>query len=52
VVDHFAAGRHTHGVALLRKGFPFSTYVDELLLLWATTEAEEWVDSMIYLPLS
>src|SRR5262245_48077893 len=45
---HFAAGRHTHGVALLRQGFSFSAYVDDLLMLWTGSEAEEWVDGSIY----
>jgi Domain of unknown function (DUF5615) len=48
---HFAAGRHTHGVALLKRGFSFGQYVEELLLLWVTSSAEEWVDCTQYLPL-
>lgn len=48
---HFAAGRHTHGVALLREGYSFRVYVDDLLTLWSASEAEEWTDSTLYLPL-
>jgi len=48
---HFAAGRHTHGVALLRQGFPWSAYVKHLLTLWSVSEAEEWIDGTIHLPL-
>jgi hypothetical protein len=48
--DHFAAGGHTHGVALLRRGFGFTRYVDHLLLLWGASEAEEWKDALLYLP--
>jgi len=47
---HFAAGRHTHGVALLRQGFSFGTHVGELLMLWSASEAEEWIDATLYLP--
>lgn len=51
LADHFANGHHTHGVALLRQGFPLSAYVEELLMLWSVSEAEEWIDATIYLPL-
>ena len=51
LIDHYTAGRHTHGVALLRDGFPLSAYADDLLMMWAVTEAEEWADATIYLPL-
>ena len=48
---HFAAGRRTHGVALLLQGFPWSAYIEDLLILWSASEAEEWIDATIYLPL-
>ena len=48
---HFAAGRHTHGVALLLQGYTWSAYIEDLLILWSTSEAEEWIDGTIYLPL-
>ncbi len=51
LIAHFAADRHTHGVALLRKGFSFVAYIDSLLLLWSASEAEEWADATIYVPL-
>lgn len=51
LADHFAAGRHTHGVALLRQGFALSALVEDLLILWSATEAEDWIDGTIYLPL-
>jgi hypothetical protein len=48
---HFAAGRHTHGVALLRQDFPWGAYIEDLLILWSVSEAEEWIDGTLYLPL-
>jgi hypothetical protein len=51
ITDHFAGGRHTHGVALLKKGCSIGSYVEELLLLWSATTAEEWIDGMIYIPM-
>lgn len=48
---HFTVGRHTHGVALLRRGFSFRAYVENLLILWSASEAEEWTDATLYLPM-
>jgi hypothetical protein len=47
---HFAAGYHTHGVILLREGFPMATYVQDLLLIWHATTADEWIDRTDYVP--
>src|SRR4051794_37222918 len=47
---HFAAGRHTWGVAMLRQGFPLQDYVEALLMIWGASEAEEWMDRMFHLP--
>jgi hypothetical protein len=52
LADHFAAGRHTVGVILLRKYHSMRTYVEELLRLWSADEAEEWVDHTVYIPLT
>jgi hypothetical protein len=50
LIDHFAAGRHTAGVIMLRQGATWPTLVQELVHQWATTEAADWVDRTIYLP--
>lgn len=47
---HFAAGHHTHGVGLLKNGYSFGEHVDELLLIWSCSEAEELLDAVLYLP--
>ena len=47
---HFEGGHHTHGVALLRNGFSFGVLLDELLMIWSCSEAEEWADVTVYLP--
>jgi hypothetical protein len=50
LADHFAAGRHTAGVVLMRRGFPLARYVQDLLLIWVATEDAEWVDRVDYIP--
>lgn len=50
LADHFAAGHHTWGVALMRIGFPLSRYFDDLRLIWQATEADEWRDRTDYIP--
>jgi hypothetical protein len=50
LINHFASGRHTAGVILLREGFSIGRYAQEIVNQWATTTADEWVDRTIYLP--
>ena len=47
---HFAAGRHTAGVILLRNGFTLSRYVQEILNLWVAIPADQWLDRTMYVP--
>jgi Domain of unknown function (DUF5615) len=50
LADHFAAGRHTWGVFLLRRRAPLARCIQDLLLIWRATTADEWVDRTEYLP--
>jgi hypothetical protein len=50
MANHFAAGRHTNGVLLLRHGFPLARYVQDIVLIWHAMTAEEWVDATEYIP--
>lgn len=50
VASHLAAGRHTCGVILLRRGLPIRRYVDDLVLMWSSSQAEEWRDVIDWLP--
>ena len=50
LTDHFVGGRHTHGVILLRRGFSLNAYLQDLLLIWHTTDADEWIDRTEYIP--
>lgn len=51
---HFT--RHTAtapcaGVILLREAIPIATAIEELLLIWNASEAEEWIDRLVWIPL-
>jgi hypothetical protein len=50
LVDHYASGRHTAGVMLMRRGFSLVRYVQEILQYWNTTTADEWIDRTVYIP--
>lgn len=50
LADHFAQGRHTVGLILLRGGFPLSHYASELRLIWFVTTPDEWTDRTDYIP--
>ena len=50
VADHLAGGHHTWGVFILRRGFAIPRYVDLLMRIWSSTQAEEWQDRIEWLP--
>jgi hypothetical protein len=50
LTDHYAAGRHTAGVMLLRNNFTLARHVQEIVNHWATTTADDWVDRTVYIP--
>jgi Domain of unknown function (DUF5615) len=47
---HFAAGRHTWGIILMREGFALARYVQDVLLIWHATTQDEWIDRTDYIP--
>jgi hypothetical protein len=52
--DHFAefvAHQESTGVIIVPQHLPVSAVVDELLLIWGASEAEEWINRISYLPL-
>jgi hypothetical protein len=51
IAGHRAAGRHHWGVGSIRPGTPRAWLVDEIVLLWQASEAEEWFDQEAWLPL-
>src|SRR5258707_15303242 len=50
VKQHLAKERHTWGVFFLKDKFPTVAYAEDLILIWSTSEAEEWQDRFEWLP--
>jgi hypothetical protein len=52
---HFAAfleqDHHSPGVIMIPQSVPPAAAIDSLILIWAITEPEEWVDRIVRLPL-
>jgi hypothetical protein len=51
IADHLAAGHHHWGVFLVRKGTTIGRLAEELYLIWAASNAEEWLDQERRVPL-
>jgi len=49
---HHATGRHTSGMLLVTRRCSLRQLIDDLLLIWTASEAEEWPDTIHYLPLT
>ena len=48
---NFIATQHSPGVFLLSQDVPIRIAVEELLVIWKASEAEEWSNTLQYLPL-
>ena len=48
---HQAAGHHVPGVLLLRRSASLRHIIEQMYLLWAASDAEEYTDQMLYLPM-
>jgi hypothetical protein len=47
----FTSDARSPGVILLREAIPISTAIEELALIWNASEAEEWVNRIVWIPL-
>jgi hypothetical protein len=45
------AGKRTAGLFLVPQNLDVATAIDELLLIWLASEASEWEDRLVWLPL-
>lgn len=50
LANHYAAGRHTAGIMLMRKNFPLIAYAQAIQNHWATTSADDWIDRTVFIP--
>ncbi len=47
----FSAEAQSPGVILLREAIPISAAIEELVLIWSASEAEEWLSRLAWIPL-
>jgi hypothetical protein len=50
--DHLAAGHHVPGIFVLNPNVTMGALMEELLLIWGASDLEEYLDLMLYLPLT
>ena len=50
--DHLERGRHCPGILELNPSMGIGETIEELLLIWSASNANEYWDALIYLPLS
>jgi len=48
--DHLAAGGHHWGIAWIRPGARVGRIAESLYLIWAASEAVEWLDRTLWIP--
>ena len=48
---HFIARQTSPGVILIPQKLPLSTAIEQLVMIWLASEAEEWVNQIRFLPL-
>jgi hypothetical protein len=51
VYERMAAGHVCEGVFVLRKGFKFVDFIEELYMIAAVTNKEEWSNKIAFIPL-
>jgi hypothetical protein len=51
LTDHLSAGRHVPGIFELNPGLSIGETIEELILIWGASEASDYQDQLIYLPL-
>jgi hypothetical protein len=47
----FVSTSQSPGVILLRSRVPIAVAIEELLLIWAASNSEEWINRLAWIPL-
>lgn len=47
----YVSNAQSPGVILLREAVPIATAIEELMLIWNASDAEEWINRLIWIPL-
>jgi hypothetical protein len=50
LANHWEAGKHIWGVLLIRPRTPLGRLAQDLFLVWESSEAEEWIDTVDWIP--
>jgi hypothetical protein len=48
--ERLKSGLSTPGIFLVHQADPARGTIDDLILIWAASEAEEWTDQVVFLP--
>lgn len=51
ISTHMSAGRHTKGVLWLRRRAALADLIETLYLIWSVSDAQEYVDKSLFIPL-
>lgn len=51
VRDHIEAGGHIPGIILLRRDASLGEIIEQLYLLWVASDANEYLDRILYIPM-
>jgi hypothetical protein len=49
--DFLTAGNRSPGVLIVPQGAPVGRVIESILLVWIASEADEWTDRIIWLPI-
>lgn len=47
----FVAQQSSPGLIIVEQDFPIGDAIEELLMIWAASDAQEWCDAVAFLPL-
>jgi hypothetical protein len=49
--DFLASGSGSPGVMMVPQGSPVGAVIESILLVWIASEADEWIDRIVWLPI-
>lgn len=47
----FIHSRESPGLIIITRGFKLADIAEELVLIWAASDCEEWINRIVYIPL-
>lgn len=49
--SRLSAGKSFPGLLMIQQALPIAVAIEDLILIWAASEMEEWEDQVVFLPL-